>query len=55
MLILLVFLLAFGVAAAAILKSQQPSWNMVSDIVFHPYFNIYGELFMDRSPENSKC
>lgn len=52
--ILFVFLLAYGVATKAILQPQAAGWHMLRDIFFHPYYNIYGELFIDRDPENSK-
>lgn len=44
--ILFVFLCAYGVSVAAILKPQTPSWKMLVDVIFHPYYNIYGELFL---------
>ncbi|XP_057292178.1 transient receptor potential cation channel subfamily M member 3-like isoform X1 [Hydractinia symbiolongicarpus] len=51
--ILFVFLLAYGVATKAILQPQAAGWHMLRDIFFHPYYNIYGELFIDRDPENN--
>ena len=45
--ILFVFALAHGVCFNAILRPQEISWNMLRDIVFQPYFNIYGELFFE--------
>ena len=27
---------------------------MFIDVIFRPYYNIYGELFIDRDPENGK-
>ena len=46
--ILVTVLLAYGVAVTSILKPQSSGWNMLKDVIFHPYFNIYGELFVDR-------
>ena len=51
--ILLVFLVAYGVATNAILKPRKGSWSMLSDIFWHPYFNIFGELFVD-DPDKGK-
>ena len=45
--ILFIFTIAHGVCFTAILKPQSRSWNMLRDVVFHPYYNIYGELFFD--------
>ena len=52
LLILFVFLVAYGVSAASILKPQVGDPKMILDAIFHPYFNIYGELFVDRDPSN---
>ena len=44
-------MLAYGVSTGAILKPRKASWTMLADIFFHPYFIIYGELFIDRDEE----
>lgn len=46
--ILLVFTLAYGVVTTAILQPQDPSYLMIRDVIFKPYFNIYGELFLEE-------
>ena len=46
--ILVIVLFAYGVAVTSILKPQSSGWDMLKDVIFHPYFNIYGELFVDR-------
>ncbi|XP_048577809.1 transient receptor potential cation channel subfamily M member 7 isoform X2 [Nematostella vectensis] len=47
LLIMVIFLLAYGVAQQAILfPNQPPSWAIISHIFFRPYFQIYGELFI---------
>ncbi|XP_012554388.2 transient receptor potential cation channel subfamily M member 1 isoform X1 [Hydra vulgaris] len=53
LLILFVFLVAYGVSSAAILTPQTGGPKMIIDAMFHPYFNIYGELFIDRDPSDS--
>nr|XP_047126615.1 transient receptor potential cation channel subfamily M member 3 [Hydra vulgaris] len=50
MLILFVFLVAYGISAASILVPQDAGFDMIINAFFHPYFNIYGELFVDRDP-----
>ncbi|XP_066912898.1 transient receptor potential cation channel subfamily M member-like 2 isoform X3 [Clytia hemisphaerica] len=52
--ILFVFMVAYGVCSTAILVPQKASWKMFIDVIFHPYYNIYGELFIDRDPEGSQ-
>ncbi|XP_066935830.1 transient receptor potential cation channel subfamily M member-like 2 [Clytia hemisphaerica] len=52
--ILFVFMVAYGVCSTAILVPQKASWKMFIDVIFHPYYNIYGELFIDRDPEDSQ-
>ncbi len=48
LLIMVIFLLAYGVAQQAILyPNEAASWSMVSRIFFRPYFQVYGELFVD--------
>ena len=54
LLIMVVFLLAYGVAQQAILyPNEVASWSMVSRVFFRPYFQVYGELFVD-APDTSK-
>nr|XP_044623566.1 transient receptor potential cation channel subfamily M member 6 isoform X2 [Equus asinus] len=41
-----IVLLSFGVARKAILSPQEPpSWSLARDIVFEPYWMIYGEVY----------
>ncbi|XP_065060312.1 transient receptor potential cation channel subfamily M member 6-like isoform X1 [Rhopilema esculentum] len=47
--IMAVFLLAYGVARQTILEPNKPvSWKSVAEIFFVPYFQVYGELFIDK-------
>nr|XP_033776599.1 transient receptor potential cation channel subfamily M member 7-like isoform X2 [Geotrypetes seraphini]XP_033776600.1 transient receptor potential cation channel subfamily M member 7-like isoform X2 [Geotrypetes seraphini]XP_033776601.1 transient receptor potential cation channel subfamily M member 7-like isoform X2 [Geotrypetes seraphini] len=44
--IMAVVLLSFGVPRKAILyPHEKPSWSLAADIVFRPYWMIYGEMF----------
>lgn len=54
LLIMMVFLLAYGVAQQAILYPDEPaSWSVLSGVFYKPYFQVYGELFME-APDTSK-
>ncbi|XP_023608140.1 transient receptor potential cation channel subfamily M member 6 isoform X9 [Myotis lucifugus] len=44
--IMAIVLLSFGVARKAILSPQEPpSWSLARDIVFEPYWMMYGEVY----------
>ena len=44
-----VFLLAYGVARRTLLEPNTPfSWKSVAEIFFVPYFQVYGELFIEK-------
>uniref|UniRef100_A0A8D0Q2P6 non-specific serine/threonine protein kinase n=1 Tax=Sus scrofa TaxID=9823 RepID=A0A8D0Q2P6_PIG len=44
--IMAIVLLSFGVARKAILSPREPpSWSLARDIVFEPYWMIYGEVY----------
>ncbi|XP_065333383.1 transient receptor potential cation channel trpm isoform X3 [Cloeon dipterum] len=46
--LLLVVLMSFGVARQGILyPHNQSSWLLLKDVVFQPYFMLYGEVFAD--------
>ncbi|KAK9681017.1 Ion transport protein [Popillia japonica] len=46
--LLLVVLMSFGVCRQAILfPNAEPSWRIVRDVFFEPYFMLYGEVFAD--------
>lgn len=41
-----IVLLSFGVSRKAILSpNEEPSWGLARDIVFQPYWMIYGEAY----------
>ena len=47
--ILLVVLLAYGVASQALLyPNSEATWYLLKDIVYKPYWQMYGELFLDE-------
>ncbi|CAH3032490.1 unnamed protein product [Porites lobata] len=48
LLIMVVFFLAYGIPQQAILyPNEGPSWSMASRVFFRPYFQAYGELFLN--------
>ena len=54
LIILFIFLLSYGIAFTAILQPGAPSGvRMLVQPLFKPYFNIYGEYFID-APEDGK-
>ncbi|KAM8802610.1 transient receptor potential cation channel subfamily M member 6 [Rhynchonycteris naso] len=51
--IMAIVLLSFGVARKAILSPKEPpSWSLARDIVFEPYWMMYGEVY---APEIDVC
>ncbi|XP_006145577.1 transient receptor potential cation channel subfamily M member 6, partial [Tupaia chinensis] len=47
--VMAIVLLSFGVARKAILSPEEPpSWSLVRDAVFRPYWMIYGEVFAEE-------
>ncbi|XP_018422030.1 PREDICTED: transient receptor potential cation channel subfamily M member 6 [Nanorana parkeri] len=57
--IMAIVLLAFGVARKAILfPSEPPSWTLARDIVFEPYWMMFGEVYasdIDACEEDPDC
>uniref|UniRef100_A0A3Q3G8M0 non-specific serine/threonine protein kinase n=1 Tax=Labrus bergylta TaxID=56723 RepID=A0A3Q3G8M0_9LABR len=48
-----IVLLSFGVSRKAILSpEEEPSWSLARDVVFQPYWMIYGEVY---AGEMNKC
>lgn len=41
-----IVLLTYGVSRKAVLSpDEEPSWSLARDIVFQPYWMIYGEVY----------
>ncbi|XP_023377711.1 transient receptor potential cation channel subfamily M member 6 isoform X1 [Pteropus vampyrus] len=57
--IMAIVLLSFGVARKAVLSPQEPpSWSLARDIVFEPYWMMYGEVYaseIDVCSSNPSC
>ncbi|XP_041442727.1 transient receptor potential cation channel subfamily M member 7 isoform X3 [Xenopus laevis] len=44
--IMAIILIAYGIPRKAILyPHEMPSWSLAKDVLFHPYFMIYGEIY----------
>ena len=52
--ILLIFILSYGVAWHAILKPGQADPQMLVQSIFKPFFNIYGEYFLNEPEDDTK-
>jgi hypothetical protein len=61
LLVLAVFIVSFGIAFQAILHpNQKPSWTTLVDIVWRPYWQMFGELYLDddgmgRTVDDAQC
>ena len=46
--ILSVFIISFGIAFQSILEpNEPPSWNLLADLLWRPYWQMFGELFVE--------
>lgn len=55
LLIMVVFLMAYGVAQQAILFPYETgSWSIIPKVFFRPYFQVYGELFIEDTSTSGK-
>lgn len=56
LIILVVFILAYGSATHAILyPNSEPDWTLVKNIFKKAYFQIYGELFLEEIEGENSC
>ncbi|KAL3875814.1 hypothetical protein ACJMK2_033729, partial [Sinanodonta woodiana] len=57
MMIFAIFLLSFGVAYQAnLFPNSEPNWNLLKNVVYMPYWQMYGQLFlenMEGKPEDN--
>ena len=52
MVILMVFIVSFGVAFQAMLDpNKEPSWELLSNILWRSYWQMLGEVFLDDTTE----
>ncbi|KAL8615582.1 hypothetical protein ACOMHN_016159 [Nucella lapillus] len=51
--VLVVFLLAYGVCSQGLLyKKREPSFQVIKDIIQFPYWQLYGEIFLEEIQSN---
>lgn len=54
LLVVIVFLAAYGVSRHSLLYGQtEASWKIFTDILFHPYWQLYGELKFEESMKSN--
>ncbi|KAH9518536.1 hypothetical protein Btru_017091 [Bulinus truncatus] len=54
--ILMVFLLAYGVASQGLLyKNRKSDWIILKDVLYFPYWQLFGELFLDELETDGYC
>ena len=47
--VVLIFLLAYGIAHQGLMYHERsPSWNILRDVFYYPYWQLYGELFLEE-------
>ncbi|VDI11958.1 Hypothetical predicted protein [Mytilus galloprovincialis] len=55
-LVLTIFLVAYGVASQGLMHLQRHSnWNILKDVVYFPYWQLYGELSLDEIKDDDTC
>jgi len=56
MLLCVVFLLAYGVAAQALLyPNAEPSFDILYNVVYHPYLSMYQEFAIEELEGAQQC
>ncbi|KAK3595125.1 hypothetical protein CHS0354_002378 [Potamilus streckersoni] len=58
MVIFVIFLLSFGIVYQAnLFPNSVPSWYLLKSVIYMPYWQLYGELFLDEmeSKHNDGC
>ncbi|XP_076107231.1 transient receptor potential cation channel subfamily M member 8-like [Mytilus galloprovincialis] len=55
-LVLTIFLLAYGVASQGLMHLQRKSeWQILKDVVYFPYWQLYGELSLEEIQDDDHC
>ncbi|XP_069138971.1 transient receptor potential cation channel subfamily M member 8-like [Argopecten irradians] len=56
LLILLIFIVAYGTSSQALLYTERhPSWEILRDIFYQPYWTVYGEVGLDELTDDPDC
>ncbi|XP_059174640.1 transient receptor potential cation channel subfamily M member-like 2 [Physella acuta] len=54
--VLMVFLMAYGVASQGLLyKNRSKEWLILKDILYFPYWQLFGELFLEELETDGAC
>jgi len=49
LLLFAVFLLSYGIAAQALMyPNSAPTWDVLVNVLYDPYFNIYGNMNLEE-------
>ncbi|XP_067038540.1 transient receptor potential cation channel subfamily M member 3-like isoform X2 [Acropora muricata] len=55
MCLLLVYVYSYGVFRQALFfGSKEPYWGVINDVLYKPYWHVYGELFVEHQVEEGK-
>ncbi|XP_052073401.1 transient receptor potential cation channel subfamily M member 3-like isoform X5 [Mytilus californianus] len=55
-LVLTIFLVAYGVVSQGLMyRQRQSDWKILTDVIYFPYWQFYGELFLDEIEEDEDC
>ncbi|CAG2185726.1 TRPM3 [Mytilus edulis] len=55
-LVLTIFLVAYGVVSQGLMfRQRQSDWRILTDVIYFPYWQFYGELFLDEIEEDENC
>ncbi|XP_052073400.1 transient receptor potential cation channel subfamily M member-like 2 isoform X4 [Mytilus californianus] len=55
-LVLTIFLVAYGVASQGLMHLQRISdWKIFRDVIYYPYWQFYGELFLEEIEDDDGC
>ncbi|XP_052227848.1 transient receptor potential cation channel subfamily M member-like 2 isoform X2 [Dreissena polymorpha] len=54
--VMVVFLLAYGIASQGLLyKTRSPTWRILKDIIYFPYWQLFGEIFLEEIDTEDSC
>ncbi|XP_071180089.1 transient receptor potential cation channel subfamily M member 8-like isoform X2 [Mytilus edulis] len=55
-LVLSIFLVSYGVASQGLMHLQRQSdWRILRDVIYFPYWQFYGELFLEEIDDDESC
>ncbi|XP_052075160.1 transient receptor potential cation channel subfamily M member-like 2 isoform X1 [Mytilus californianus] len=55
-LVLTIFLVSYGIASQGLMHLQRQSdWKILRDVIYFPYWQFYGELFLEEIDDDESC